>query len=71
MNSDATLRWNQGGRKVSCIASTRGGKITKSIVPVPGTSAGACSTRKIDGSGWSYEIEPIALNRRRSYLYGA
>ena len=53
MNSLAKLRWNQGGRKVSCIASQRGGKITKSMLSTPGVSLGACSTRKIDGSGWS------------------
>ena len=71
MNSLATLRWNHGGRNVCSIASQRGGKITKSIVSTPGVSLGDCSTRKIDGSGWSKLIEPIALKRRRSYLYGA
>ena len=71
MNSLAMLRWNQGGRKVSCIASVRGGKITKSMLLTPGVSEALCSTRKIDGSGWSNEMEPIALKRRRSYLYGA
>ena len=53
MNSLATLRWNHGGRNVSCIARMRGGKITKSIVSTPGVSLCDCSTRKIDGSGWS------------------
>ena len=31
----------------------RGGKITKSMLAVPGTSLGDVSTVKIDGSGWS------------------
>ena len=53
MNSLATLRWNHGGRNVSSAASQRGGKITKSIVSTPGVSLCDCSTRKIDGSGWS------------------
>src|ERR1700722_7692171 len=51
MNSLATLRWNQGGRKVFSIASHRGGKTTKSILLVPAVSLGECSTRNIDGSG--------------------
>ncbi len=53
MNSLATLRWNHGGRNVCSIARIRGGKITKSIVSTPGVSLCDCSTRKIDGSGWS------------------
>ena len=53
MNSLATLRWNHGGRNVSCATSQRGGTITKSMLLVPGVSLGECSTRKIDGSGWS------------------
>ena len=53
MNSLATLRWNHGGRNVCSITSQRGGKITKSIMSTPGVSDGDCSTRKIDGSGWS------------------
>ncbi|MNY83237.1 hypothetical protein D3C86_2258690 [compost metagenome] len=53
MNSLATLRWNQGGRNVFCAGSQRGPKITKSMVSTPGVSDGDCSTRKIDGSGWS------------------
>ncbi len=36
MNSLATLRWNHGGRNVSCIARMRGGKITKSIMSTAG-----------------------------------
>lgn len=71
MNSLATLRWNHGGRKVSWATSQRGGKIARSMLLVPGVSLGECSTRKIDGSGWSKLIEPMALKRRRSYLYGA
>ena len=51
MNSLVKLRWNHGGRNVSCIASTRGGKITKSMLSTPGVSDGDCSTVKIDGSG--------------------
>src|SRR5687768_3954439 len=70
MNSLAMLRWNHGGRNVSCATSQRGGKITKSMLLVPAVSLGECSTRKIDGSGWSKLIEPIVLKRRRSYLYG-
>ena len=66
MNSLATFRWNQGGRKVSCAARMRGGKITKSIASTPGVSETDCSTRKIDGSGWSKLIEPMVLKRRRS-----
>src|SRR5471032_1697632 len=53
MNSLATLRWNQGGRNVSSATSQRGGKMTKSSEWTPGVSLGDCSTRKIDGSGWS------------------
>ena len=63
MNSLATLRWNHGGRNVCSIARMRGGKITKSSVSTPGVSLGDCSTRKIDGSGWSKLIEPIVLKR--------
>ncbi len=71
MNSLATLRWNHGGRNVFSMARIRGGKITKSIESTPGVSDSDCSTRKIDGSGWSKLIEPMVLKRRRSYLYGA
>src|ERR1700728_4050959 len=71
MNSLATLRWNHGGLKVSCIASQRGGKITKSSQSTPGVALVECSTRKIDGSGWSKLTEPMVLKRRRSYLQGA
>src|SRR3982751_890526 len=71
MNSLATLRWNQGGRKVSCATSQRGGKMAKSRFAVPGTPLGEVSTVKIDGSGWSKLIEPMVLKRRRSYLRGA
>ncbi len=66
MNSLARLRWNHGGRNVCCATSQRGGKIAKSTFAVPGVSLGAVSTVKIDGSGWSKLIEPIALKRRRS-----
>ncbi len=51
MNSLATLRWNHGGRNVSCATSQRGGKITKSRLAVPWVSLGEVSTVKIDGSG--------------------
>ena len=68
MYSLAILRWNHGGRKEFCITSQRGGKTTKSRLLMPGESLGECSTKKIDGSGWSYEIEPMVLKRRRSYL---
>src|ERR1700685_362554 len=53
MNSLATLRWNHGGRNVSCITNQRGGKTTKSRLSTPGVSEIDCSTRKIEGSGWS------------------
>ena len=71
MNSLIRLRWYQGGRNVSSATSQRGGKITKSQFAVPGVSLGEVSTVKIDGSGWSKLIEPIVMNRRVSYLYGA
>ena len=67
MNSLAMLRWNQGGRKVSSPTSQRGGKITKSALARPATLLGLVSTVKIDGSGWSKLIVPIALKRDRSY----
>ena len=44
MNSDMTLRWNQGGRNVSSPTSQRGGKITKSTLARPGSSLGEVST---------------------------
>ncbi|MNT82949.1 hypothetical protein D3C72_2227510 [compost metagenome] len=53
MNSLMTLRWNQGGRKVSSATIQRGGKMTKSQLAVPGVSLGEVRTVKIDGSGWS------------------
>src|SRR5688500_13922340 len=71
MHSLITLRWNQGGRKVSSATAQRGGKMTKSAFARPGTSDGDVSTVKIDGSGWSKLTEPIALNRLRSYFHGA
>src|SRR5471030_452743 len=61
MHSLITLRWNQGGRKVSSATSQRGGKITKSQLAQPGVSDGEVSTVKIDGSGWSKLIEPRVL----------
>src|SRR5438477_11752189 len=70
MNSLITLRWYQGGRKVSSATSQRGGKITKSQLAVPGVSLGDVSTVKIDGSGWSWLIEPIVMKRAVSYLNG-
>ena len=66
-----TLRWNQGGRKVSSITSQRSGKMTKSTLAVPGVSDGAVRTVKIDGSGWSRRVAPTGEKRRRSYLKGA
>src|SRR6478609_1273792 len=71
MYSLITLRWNQGGRNVSSATSHRGGKITKSAFATPGVSLGDVSTVKMDGSGWSKLMEPMVLNRPRSYLYGA
>src|SRR5206468_10081010 len=70
MNSLMRLRWYQGGRKVSSITSQRGGKITKSQLAVPGVSLGEVSTVKIDGSGWSWLMEPIVMKRAVSYLSG-
>src|SRR5438093_13209453 len=49
MNSLITLRWYQGGRKVSSATSQRGGKITKSQFAVPGVSEGEVSTVTLDG----------------------
>jgi hypothetical protein len=43
-------------------------KITKSQFATPISGLGAVKTVKILGSGWSKEIEPIVLNRRKSYL---
>src|SRR6476659_5774313 len=71
MNSLITLRWYQGGRKVSSITSQRGGKMTKSQLAVPGVSDGEVSTVKIDGSGWSKLIEPIVMKHFVSYFSGA
>src|SRR3954471_16316656 len=70
MNSLIRLRWYQGGRKVSSITSQRGGKITKSQLAVPGVSLGEVSTVKIDGSGWSKLMEPIAMKCAVSYFTG-
>ena len=70
MNSDMTLRWNHGGRKVSSPTSQRGAKITKSQLAGPGVSLGVVSTVKIDGSGWSKLIVPMAMKFAVSYLYG-
>src|SRR6478609_4489809 len=70
MNSLITLRWNHGGRKVSSATIQRGGKITKSQLAVPGVSLGLVSTVKIDGSGWSWLIEPIVMKRAVSYFSG-
>src|SRR6188474_406797 len=70
MNSLITLRWKNGGRKVSSATIQRGGKITKSQLAVPGVSVGEVSTVKIEGSGWSWLIEPIAMKARVSYAYG-
>src|SRR5208337_1206706 len=71
MNSDMMLRWYQGGRKVSSPTSQRGGKMTKSTLASPASSLGEVSTVKMDGSGWSKLIVPIAMKFAVSYLYGA
>src|SRR6267378_3649261 len=71
MNSLITLRWKKGGRKVCSATIQRGGKITKSQFAVPGVSLGEVSTVKIDGSGWSKLIEPIAMKFAVSYFTGA
>ncbi len=70
MNSDMVLRWYHGGRKVSSPTNHLGGKMTKSAIAVPWTGDGAERTVKIEGSGWSKEMEPMVLNLPRSYLYG-
>ena len=44
MNSLITLRWYQGGRKVSSATIQRGGKITKSMLATPGVSEGEDNT---------------------------
>lgn len=66
MYSLITFRWKYGGRKVSSPTSQRGANTTKSTPARPGVSDGDVSTVKIDGSGWSYEIVPRTLKRRRS-----
>src|SRR5438105_7011518 len=71
MNSLIRLRWYQGGRKVSSATSQRGGKMTKSQLAVPGVSLGEVSTVKMEGSGWSKLMEPIAMKVAVSYLQGA
>ena len=48
--------------------SQRGGKMTKSAMAVPGWSDWAVRTVKMEGSGWSKEMEPMVLKRPRSYL---
>ena len=53
---------------MSSPTSQRGGKITKSAMAVPTWSEGPVRTVKMDGSGWSKEIEPMVLNRPKSYL---
>src|SRR5437868_13508049 len=70
MHSLITLRWYQGGRKVSSATIQRGGKITKSQFAVPGVSEGEVSTVKMDGSGWSKLIEPIVMKCAVSYFTG-
>ena len=44
--------------------------MTKSKAAQPGSSDYTVSTVKMEGSGWSMEIEPIVLNLFKSYLYG-
>ncbi len=68
MNSLMTFMWNQGGRNVSSATSQRSGKITKSMLAVPGVSEGEVSTVKMLGSAWSNRSGPTGENRRRSYL---
>lgn len=53
-----TFMWYQGGRKVFSATSQRSGKITKSMLAVPGVSEGEVSTVKIEGSAWSNRIGP-------------
>ncbi len=68
MNSLITLRWYQGGRKVSSATSQRGGKMTKSALAQPAVSEGLVSTVKMLGSGWSKLIEPRVMKCAVSYL---
>src|SRR5678816_3613168 len=70
ISSLITLRWNQGGRKVSSATDQRGGKMTKSQLATPGSPDGDVSTVKMDGSGWSKLTVLIVMKRARSYLYG-
>src|SRR6202012_6247406 len=71
MSSDMMLRWNHGGRKVFSPTSQRGAKITKSQLARPGVSVGLVGTVKIDGSGWSWLVEPITLKLAVSYFDAA
>ena len=58
MNSLITFMWYQGGRKVFSATSQRSGKITKSMLAVPGVSDGEVSTVKIDGSAMVEQDRP-------------
>src|SRR3954471_14849841 len=71
ISSLITLRWNQGGRNVCSATIQRGGKMTKSQLATPACPDGDVSAVKIDGSAWSKLTVLIAMNRARSYLYGA
>src|SRR2546423_1396291 len=68
INSLITLRWNQGGRKVSSATAQRVGNTTKSQLATPDCPDGDVSTVKIDGSGWSKLTVLIAMKRASSYL---
>ncbi len=68
MNSLMTFMWYQGGRKVSSATSQRSGKMTKSMLAVPGVSLAEVSTVKMLGSAWSNSSGPTGEKRRRSYL---
>ena len=65
-----TFMWYQGGRKVFSATIQRSGKITKSMLAVPGVSDGEVSTVKIDGSGWSKQIAPTGEKRAQVVLVG-
>src|SRR5579875_2816730 len=61
MNSLITLRWNHGGRKVCSATSQRGGKITKSMLAVPGVSLGEVGTVVADRADGGEAAQIVAV----------
>ena len=74
MNSLAMLRWNHGGRNVSCATSQRGGKITKSMLPTPAVSLGALEASlrsaqaRVEGSVQVAAIYSVGLGNMGQYV---